>query len=116
LSHETETLLTRCLPPPFVFTAVPEALSIDWEKVLYVVFDLETTGRVRQRDEIIEVAASVHDKNGIPVKDALFLQFAKPTTSIPAFITQLRNITDDDVADAEPFVLSCRSRIRCEKL
>lgn len=70
---------------------------------MYVVFDLETTGRVRQRDEIIEVAASVHDKNGIPLEDALFSQFAKPTTSIPAFITQLTNITDDDVADAEPF-------------
>jgi DNA polymerase III epsilon subunit-like protein len=84
-------------PPPLAFTAV------DWEKVLYVVFDLETTGRVRQRDEIIEVAASVHDKNGIPLEDALFTQFAKPTTSIPAFITQLTNITDDDVADAEPF-------------
>lgn len=90
-------------PPPLVFTAVPEALSIDWEKVLYVVFDLETTGRVRQRDEIIEVGASIYDENGIAVEDAHFSQFVKPSASIPPFITQLTTITDDDVADAEAF-------------
>ncbi len=90
-------------PPPLVFTAVPEALSIDWEKVLYVVFDLETTGRVRQRDEIIEVGASIYDENGIAVEDAHFSQFVKPTAGIPPFITQLTTITDDDVADAEAF-------------
>jgi DNA polymerase III epsilon subunit-like protein len=71
---------------------------------LYVVFDLETTGRVRQRDEIIEVGASIYDQNGMPVEDAHFSQFVKPRARIPSFITQLTTITeDDDVAEAEPF-------------
>jgi ATP-dependent DNA helicase DinG len=58
---------------------------------------------VRQRDEIIEVGATIHDQNGIPIEDAHFSQFVKPTGAIPPFITQITNITDEDVADAEPF-------------
>jgi hypothetical protein len=46
-------------PPPFVLTAVQDASSIDWEKVLYVFFDLETAGSSRQRGEFIEAAAAV---------------------------------------------------------
>jgi hypothetical protein len=53
-------------PPPLVLTDVQDASSVDWDKVLlYVVFDLETTGRSRQRDEIIEVAAVVFTKRRI---------------------------------------------------
>jgi DNA polymerase III alpha subunit (gram-positive type) len=40
---------------------VQDAPTIDWEKVLYVVFDLETAGHSRQRDEIIEVAGHFLD-------------------------------------------------------
>jgi hypothetical protein len=50
--------------PPLVFTAIPEASSINREKVLHIVFDLETTGRVRQQDEDVEVGASVYEKTG----------------------------------------------------
>jgi hypothetical protein len=39
-------------PPPPVPTANDDASYIDWGSVLYVVFDLETTGKSRQRDEI----------------------------------------------------------------
>jgi DNA polymerase III alpha subunit (gram-positive type) len=79
---------------------------------LYVVFDLETTGRVRQRDEIIEVGASIYDQNGMPVEDAHFSQFVKPKARIPSFITQLTTITDDDVAEAEPFPVVADAFIR----
>jgi DNA polymerase III alpha subunit (gram-positive type) len=70
---------------------------------LYVVFGQETTGRVRQQDEIIEAGASIYDENGIPVEDAHFLQFVKPSAGIPPFITQLTTITDSNVANAEAF-------------
>ena len=41
-------------PPPPVLQAEDWGSIIDWGSVLYVVFDLETTGRSRQRDKIIE--------------------------------------------------------------
>jgi DNA polymerase III epsilon subunit-like protein len=90
-------------PPPILVTAVQNASSIDWDKVLYVVFDLETTGRSRQRDEIIEVAALILNHFGIPIEDAVFSQFVKPTTPIPPFITELTSITNDHVSTAERF-------------
>jgi DNA polymerase III epsilon subunit-like protein len=55
---------------------------------------------------------SMTKTGSLSVKDALFLHFAKPTTSIPAFITQLTNITDDDVADTEPFPAVANAFIR----
>jgi hypothetical protein len=90
-------------PPPLVLTAVQKASSVDWERVLYVVFDLETTGRSRQRDEIIELAAMVLDPNGVHIEDATFSEFVKPKAPISAFITHLTSITNDDVRQAEPF-------------
>ena len=54
-------------------------------RVLNVVFDLETTGRSRQHDKIIELAAQISDPNGIQVKDGIFSQLVKPTGTIPPF-------------------------------
>ena len=89
--------------PPSIITAVPDPSSIDWESVMFVVFDLENTGRMRDRDEIIEIGAVILDKNGIPIKDANFSEFVKPTRDIPPFITELTTITNNKVADAQPF-------------
>ncbi len=90
-------------PPPILLTSGQDASSIDWDKVLYVVFDLETTGRSRQRDEIIEVAAVILNHFGVQIEDAVFSQFVKPTTPIPPFITELTSITNDHVSTAERF-------------
>jgi DNA polymerase III epsilon subunit-like protein len=49
------------------------------------VFDLETTGSSRQRGEIIEVAAVVLEHFVVPIEDAGFSQFVRPTTPIPPF-------------------------------
>jgi DNA polymerase III epsilon subunit-like protein len=49
-----------------------------WDKVIYVVFDLETTGRSRQKDKVIELAVVVLDENGIQIEDASFSEFIKP--------------------------------------
>jgi DNA polymerase III alpha subunit (gram-positive type) len=46
--------------------------KLDWGSVLYVVFDLETTGRSRQRDEIIELAAVILNESGVEIEDAFF--------------------------------------------
>jgi DNA polymerase III alpha subunit (gram-positive type) len=77
--------------------------NIDWGSVLYFVFDLETTGRSRQRDKIIELAAVILDEDGIEIEDASFSQFVKPRNPIPPFITELTSITNDDVSLAEGF-------------
>ena len=84
--------------PPLV-----EASEIDWETVLYVVFDLETTGRRLQQDEIIELAGVILDPNGIEIEDASFSEFVKPLRPIPSYITQLTSITNDMVSLARPF-------------
>jgi ATP-dependent DNA helicase DinG len=61
---------------------------------------METTGRSRQRDEIIKLAAVILDESGVEIEDAFFL---KPRHTIPPFITKLTSITNEDVATAEAF-------------
>ena len=77
---------------PLVLAAVQDASSIDWEKVPYVVLDLETTGSSRWRDEIIELAAVVLDHSGVRMENAVLLPFVIAATAIPLFITKLRYI------------------------
>ena len=77
--------------------------SVNWDKVLYVIFDLETTGRSRQRDEIIELAAQILDPSGIQIEDAIFSQLVKPKSRIPPFITELTSITNESVSSCDPF-------------
>jgi hypothetical protein len=90
-------------PPPPVPTADDNASCIDWDNILYVVFDLETTGRSRQKDKIIELAAVILDCSGVKIEDAFFSEFVKPTKPIPPFITELTSITNNDVSTAESF-------------
>jgi hypothetical protein len=66
-------------PPPLVPTANDDASYIDWDSVLYVVFDLETTGRSRQKDEIIKLAVVILDCSGVKIEDTFFSEFVKPT-------------------------------------
>jgi hypothetical protein len=86
------------LPPPPVLPTEENSINIDWGSVLHVVFDLETTGRSRQRDTIIELAAVILDENGIEIEDASFSQFVKPRNPLPPFITELTSITNNDVS------------------
>jgi DNA polymerase III alpha subunit (gram-positive type) len=87
--------------PPLEGTVVQDASTLDWDKVLYVVFYLETTGRSRQQHEIIELAAQILDPNGIPLEEAIFSELVKPSQPIPPFITELTTITKDHVSTAE---------------
>jgi DNA polymerase III epsilon subunit-like protein len=89
--------------PPLIATVVRDASILDWDKVLYVVFDLETTGRSRQQHEIIELAAQILDPNGIPLEEAIFSELVNPSWPIPPFITELPTITNDIVSTAQSF-------------
>ncbi len=99
-------------PVPFAITAVPNVVEINLERVVYVVFDLETTGTRRRTDEIIEIAAVFLTHLGIPIEDATFDQLVKPKISIPPHITTITSISDDHVADADPFPIVAEAFIR----
>ncbi len=73
--------------------AVPEAAK----GKSFVVFDLETTGLMPDKDEIIEIGA-VKIVDGI-IKET-FACFVKPSNPIPAEATAINNITNDMVKDA----------------
>lgn len=62
----------------------------------YVVFDFETTGLYPIFNELIEFGA-VKIKNGRIVDKLQF--FIKPSRPIPSHITEITNITDNDVKD-----------------
>ena len=77
-----------------------EKMSIDGE---YVVFDLETTGLSAARNEIIEIGAA-RIKNRKIIDQ--FHSFVRPAGGrIPPEITQLTDITEDMVKDADPISL-----------
>ncbi|MFM7529124.1 MAG: exonuclease domain-containing protein [Nodosilinea sp.] len=89
--------------PRVVVTALKNPDMIDWHRVFYVIFDVETTGRSRDKWEIIEIAGVVCNKDGIPLEDAHFVEFVKPVLRIPAIITQLTTISNEDVKEALNF-------------
>jgi DNA polymerase III alpha subunit (gram-positive type) len=85
-------------------SAVIEATTnLPWDQVLYVLFDLETTGGSRTDDEIIEIAAMVLGPDGIFLEDGSFDALVKPTKQVTTFITSLTGITNEMVAGAPPF-------------
>ncbi len=78
----------------YVYNEKPMPLSGD-----FVVFDIETTSLAARYGEIIEIAG-VKVSNGRVTEE--FSKFVKPTVPIPYHITELTNISNDMVRDAEP--------------
>jgi DNA polymerase III subunit epsilon len=76
---------------------------LDLEKVIYIVFDIETTGFSRQRNSIIEIAAQLIDPNGNQIIDAKFSSLVKPVDCISPLITSITGITNKDVENADNF-------------
>jgi len=73
----------------------------------FVAFDLETTGLLCQKDEIIEIGAvkfTVETKAGrvVPKLLAEFETFVKPNMLIPAEASSVNHIYDKDVENAPP--------------
>lgn len=63
----------------------------------FVAIDIETTGLMQQRDEIIEIAA-VRFANGKAAER--FVSLVKPRGKVPKFIQHLTHITPADLKDA----------------
>ncbi len=74
----------------------------------FVAFDLETTGLVNQKDEIIEIGAVkftvMTDPKGrvVPRNLGEFNMLVKPNMLIPAEASSVNHITDDMVENAPP--------------
>lgn len=64
---------------------------------MYVALDIETTGLSPERDEIIELGATLFDDEKILKKYQTFL---KATESLPELITHITGITDEDLVGA----------------
>jgi DNA polymerase-3 subunit epsilon len=69
-------------------------------KANFCVVDVETTGLSALKNRIIEIGIVKISQMKITDK---FHSFINPRTSIPAFITSLTGISDEDVADAPAF-------------
>jgi len=65
----------------------------------FVIYDLETTGLSPDSHEIIQVAA-MKFRHGKLVRSEAFSSYAKPTHSIPPFITSYTGISNRHVASA----------------
>ena len=66
----------------------------------YVVFDLETTGLSRDKDDIIEIAA-IRYSHGQKVQE--FHSLVRPSKPIPQEVVELTGITQADVESAPTF-------------
>ncbi len=67
--------------------------------MIYIFFDLETTGFSAVSDKVIEIAAAAVDIGTHKVLET-FQTFVNPGVAIPAKITEITSITDRDVANA----------------
>jgi DNA polymerase III alpha subunit (gram-positive type) len=83
--------------------APPVDANVNWDKVCYILFDLETTGGSRTDDDIIKLAAMVLGPDGIALEDGSFESLVHPSKDISTFITSLTGITNDMVKTASDF-------------
>jgi DNA polymerase III alpha subunit (gram-positive type) len=89
--------------PPAAAAPLVDA-NVNWDKVCYVLFDLETTGGSRTDDDIIElVAAMVLGPDGIALEDGSFESLICPSKDILTFIASLTGITNNLVKTASDF-------------
>lgn len=65
-----------------------------------IIFDLETTGLDLVKDRIIQISYIKVHPDGNEEREN---KFVNPERPIPAEVTQLTGITDDDVKDAPTF-------------
>jgi DNA polymerase III alpha subunit (gram-positive type) len=65
--------------------------------------DIETTGRSKEKNKVIEVAGLILDSSGVEIEDANTSNLVKPTQPIPSYITELTTITNDNVSMASSF-------------
>ena len=73
------------------------------DKFLIIPFDLETTGLSPYRHEIIQIASKtlIFSNGEIKGTTEYFDKFVCPVTPIPALITHITGISDDDVKESK---------------
>jgi DNA polymerase III epsilon subunit-like protein len=74
--------------------------NVNWDKVCYLLFDLERTGGSRTDDDIIELAAMVLGPDRIALEDGSFESLVRPSKDISTFIASLTGIANDLVKTA----------------
>ena len=74
-----------------------------WDSCYYAVFDIETTGFNRRRNEIIQIGAQILSSDGEHVENGSFCSLVKPTEYINDTISNLIGITNERVAGADNF-------------
>jgi len=97
-----------------VATATPTALvtttqtlqsdaNINWDKVCYVLFDLETTAGARSDQDIIEISAVILGPHGIALEDGSFTSYVHTNKEISPFITGKTSISATTLVGAPDF-------------
>jgi len=85
------------VPPP------QNVNTINWDKVCYILFDLETTGGSRTDEDIIQISAMLLDPFGISIEEGIFTSYIHTNKEIGPYITSLTGITNSLVKDAPDF-------------
>ncbi len=78
-------------------------IKIDMTKVVYLLFDLETTGGSKLRNKIIELASICLGPDGSIIDDSEFAALVNPGVEIPTTIVQLTKITQQMVNNKPAF-------------
>ena len=89
--------------PPYPNPETRLTIQAEPGSLLFLDFDLETTGLSRSKKDIIELASIMLDHEGITDEDSSFYSLMKPQESTPLFISELTSITNEMVKDALPF-------------
>jgi DNA polymerase III epsilon subunit-like protein len=86
--------------------------DFDIDNVVYIVFDIETTGFSRIRHSIIEIACILLDPFGVKLPDSSFSSLIKPPKPIPPHITDITGITNELVRQEKPFDIVAKDFLR----
>ena len=99
---ETTTPQAQQTQPYASQTASQNRTVVDITRLVYFVFDLETTGLSRSSHTIIEIACVALDNHGNELPEK-FSELVRPVRPIPPAISQMTGITNDQVKDAPLF-------------
>ena len=103
-ASKNQNPLLRSNPAANITTTTQEiSASVCWDSCYYVVFDIETTGFSRRRNEIIQIGAQILSSDGEHVENGSFCSLVKPTEYINDTISNLTGITNERVAGADNF-------------
>lgn len=98
--HEFGRVFCQGFPIRCLFSQSFEEERKDFDNMIYLVYDVETTGRSTKQDYITEIGAILMKGEQ---KLGTFQSLVKPLKAIPQNIVKKTNITNDMVHDAKRF-------------